>query len=247
MATLAIGDIHGNRAGLDDLLGQLRPEVGPDDVVVFLDDYIDRGSDSRGCIDSLLRFRADVPADVVFLRGNHEEWFVRAMHDDTHHSWLLGMDAWPTIESYSPAAAEDLRAQAREARGRLYEVGCHFPYERFFATMPTEHVAFFEGLRSCHRTADCLCVHAGINPAVATLDDQSERTLVWGWDDGGFPGSYEGTETIVYGHRNNPEVDATGWPHPRIIGQTIGLDTSHHGVVTAVRLPDRRVFQSGRH
>ena len=43
------------------------------------------------------------------------------------------------------------------------------------------------------------------------------------------------------------QLDADGWPSPRITERTIGLDTSHHGVVSAVQLPDRRVFQSGRH
>jgi hypothetical protein len=42
-------------------------------------------------------------------------------------------------------------------------------------------------------------------------------------------------------------LDAQGWPHPRIAGATIGLDTISHGVLTAVRLEDRRVFQSRRY
>jgi hypothetical protein len=33
----------------------------------------------------------------------------------------------------------------------------------------------------------------------------------------------------------------------RIVGSTIGLDTISHGVLTAVRLPDRLVIQSERH
>ena len=36
MATFAIGDIHGNLAALQDLLGQIHGEVSKDDVVVFL-------------------------------------------------------------------------------------------------------------------------------------------------------------------------------------------------------------------
>jgi hypothetical protein len=34
---------------------------------------------------------------------------------------------------------------------------------------------------------------------------------------------------------------------PALRGRTIGLDTISHGVLTAIRLPDRRIFQSGRH
>jgi hypothetical protein len=42
-------------------------------------------------------------------------------------------------------------------------------------------------------------------------------------------------------------LNADGWPSPAILGRTIGIDTSGHGVLTAVRLPDQRVFQSGRY
>jgi len=40
-------------------------------ILVFIGDYIDRGSDSKGVIELLL----DVPSryDVHFLRGNHDQ------------------------------------------------------------------------------------------------------------------------------------------------------------------------------
>ena len=41
MSTIAIGDIHGNSAALDDLLDQLAGRLHPHDTVVFLGDYID--------------------------------------------------------------------------------------------------------------------------------------------------------------------------------------------------------------
>jgi hypothetical protein len=49
MPTIAVGDIHGNVRALHDVLDQLRVVVTPEDSVVFLGDYIDRGEDSRGC------------------------------------------------------------------------------------------------------------------------------------------------------------------------------------------------------
>ena len=57
MSSIAIGDVHGNAAGLRDLLDQLRPEVTDADTVVFLGDYIDRGPDSKGCVDEILAFK----------------------------------------------------------------------------------------------------------------------------------------------------------------------------------------------
>ena len=44
---------------------------------MFLGDYIDRGHDSRGCIDAILAFRRESPAEVTCLRGNHEDWLLR--------------------------------------------------------------------------------------------------------------------------------------------------------------------------
>ena len=56
MATIAVGDIHGYLGPLRDLLARLRAEVTQDDTVVFLGDYIDRGPDSKGCIDAIRAF-----------------------------------------------------------------------------------------------------------------------------------------------------------------------------------------------
>jgi serine/threonine protein phosphatase 1 len=50
--TIAIGDIHGCAAALAALVEVIRP--GPDDTLVMLGDYIDRGPDSRGVLDQLI-------------------------------------------------------------------------------------------------------------------------------------------------------------------------------------------------
>ena len=39
MATAAVGDVHGNREALSDLLSRLRPALDDDDTVVFLGEY----------------------------------------------------------------------------------------------------------------------------------------------------------------------------------------------------------------
>lgn len=168
MATIAIGDIHGNCRALDDLLKQIEPELTDDDTVVFLGDYIDRGPDSRGCIDAILRLRDERLCPVVALKGNHG----------------------------------GTRARARQRRAPVRRV-----------------------LRRAQ-------------------DAQAPKTLVWGAS--AFLTAYGGPETVVYGHWNNARLDEAGWPHPAIARFTVGLDTSHHGVVTAFRWPVRRVFQSSR-
>ena len=117
MATVAIGDIHGQVKPLCDLLERVRPNIGAGDTVVFLGDYIDRGRDTKACIDAILEFTASVPAAVVCLRGNHEAWMLETRDDHTRHAWLLGMKALTTIRSYSAAAAEAIGAAAAGAAG----------------------------------------------------------------------------------------------------------------------------------
>jgi len=244
MATIAIGDIHGNPAALNDLLLQIREESGPGDTIVFLGDYIDRGPDAKGCVDAILEFRRTARATVVCLIGNHEDWFLRTMRDYSRHSWLLGMEAFDTIRSYSTDAVATLREAASNAGPELFLGRYSLPYGAFFGCVPPEHIEFFENLRTYHQNSDCICTHGGLDSRVSNIEGQSREALVWGTDR--FPEDYEGTEVIVYGHRNNATLNADGWPLPTIIGRTIGIDTISHGVLTALRLPDRRVFQSAR-
>jgi serine/threonine protein phosphatase 1 len=245
MATIAIGDIHGNLPALHDVLGQIREELQPGDTLVFLGDYIDRGPDSKGCIDAILEFRHDTAAEVVSLKGNHEDWLLRTFHDHHRHSWLLGMEAFDTIRSYSVEAERILReAKARES-ATVYLERASLPYEAFFNAVPDNHLAFLRNLRLYHKSGDCVCTHGGLDPSVSELQKQSPRDLIWGG--GTFPEGYNGADVVVYGHHNNATLDDAGWPWPTIIGQTIGIDTISHGVLTAFRLPDRRLFQSARY
>src|SRR5690349_13284729 len=70
--TYVVGDIHGERALLQALLAEL-PFVGPDDTLIFLGDYLDRGPDSRGVIEILRRLPEQTAGKLVCLRGNHED------------------------------------------------------------------------------------------------------------------------------------------------------------------------------
>jgi serine/threonine protein phosphatase 1 len=244
MATIAIGDIHGQVKPLHDLLERVRPNIGAGDTVVFLGDYIDRGRDTRACIDAILDFRASVPATIACLRGNHEEWMLETRDDHTRHSWLLGMNALTTIRSYSVEAAAAIQAASKDARASLSSGAVALPYEHFFDALPANHRDFFDSLHLFHETPECVCTHGGVDPKIDSLTGQDEA-LVWGAP--GFPEAYTGARPVVYGHHNNADIDGDDWPHPRIIGATYGLDTIAHGVLTAIRLPGPYVLQSARY
>jgi serine/threonine protein phosphatase 1 len=206
MATIAIGDIHGNLAPLDDLLSELAPELTAEDTVVFLGDYIDRGSNTRGCIDRMLEFQSGTPARVVGLLGNHEDWMLRSLRDPTGHSWVLGMEAFTTIASYSMSAAAELRSALQEAGPRIATEKVELPYSAFLATVLESHVAFFDSLALYHRTPDAICVHGGLDPRGGTVKQQRPQRLLWGANE--FLNGYQGEEIVVYGHWSNADLDA---------------------------------------
>jgi serine/threonine protein phosphatase 1 len=245
MATIVIGDVHGNLAALNDVLHQIADEFAAGDTVVFLGDYMDRGPDTKGCVDAILGFRREARAEVVCLLGNHEDWFLRTLRDYGRHSWLLGMEAFDTIRSYSVDAERTLREAVSDAGAELFLGLCTLPYDAFFDCVPSEHIEFFEGLRLYYQGSDCVCTHAGLDPRISCIQEQPREALIWGA--GAFPNGYEGREVVVYGHWNNATLNTDGWPIPTIVGRTIGVDTIAHGVLTAVRLPDQRIFHSARH
>ena len=108
--------------------------------------------------------------------------------------------------------------------------------------MPPSHHAFLSQLALTHETADCICAHAGLDPAIEDLSAQPRDALVWGTNT--FPANYSRSVPVVYGHRNNAVPGADGWPMPRIVGNTIGIDTISHGVLSAIRMPARLLIQS---
>ncbi len=61
--TLAIGDIHGCLEPLKLLWGMIDPQ--PDDRIIFVGDYVDRGPDTKGVIDFLMGLQDKF--DVTFL------------------------------------------------------------------------------------------------------------------------------------------------------------------------------------
>jgi calcineurin-like phosphoesterase family protein len=244
VATIAIGDVHGNRAALDDLLMCLDRELGAADTVVFLGDYIDRGPDSKGCIDRILRFRAESRASVVALLGNHEHSLLRTLDDPHRYSWLTVMQGFATVESYSAAAADVLGRALEEAGPQLVRDRVRLPYDAFFEAIPSEHLAFLKDLKVFCRTADGVCVHGGVDPRQGPVESQTRDTMLWGT--AAFLTDYTGPDIVMYGHWDNSVLAADGRPQPAIGRASIGIDTISHGILTAFRLPDRRVFQSAR-
>ena len=82
--TIAIGDIHGCSAALDALLDAIRPR--PEDTIVTLGDYINRGPDTRGVLDRLIDLGRR--CRLVPLLGNHEQMLLEARSGLHPTTWL---------------------------------------------------------------------------------------------------------------------------------------------------------------
>lgn len=149
---IAFGDIHGHADELIQLLREIKIE--DEDVLVFLGDYIDRGADSKGVINTLINLQG-VFGDqrIVLLRGNHEDMIERAMCDKRYTKWWFNNGGKATAESF----------------------GMEYP----FMEVEPYIQDFLDSLLPYYAPNDkLLFVHAGINPEFP-LSEQVEEDLLW--------------------------------------------------------------------
>ena len=81
-----ISDLHGDSKSLYRILSEIDYEQflsNPLNKLVFLGDYVDRGSDSIGVLYSVCHLKSNYPNSVVLMKGNHEApvEFPFASHD----------------------------------------------------------------------------------------------------------------------------------------------------------------------
>jgi serine/threonine protein phosphatase 1 len=94
--TIAVGDIHGCAAALEAILGVVQPE--PDDTLVTLGDYIDRGPNSRRVMEVLLQLCGR--CRLVPLMGNHELLMLRAIDLPSNMLFWMQSGGLATLASY---------------------------------------------------------------------------------------------------------------------------------------------------
>jgi Calcineurin-like phosphoesterase len=117
------GDIHGRSDLLDRMVDYMSRDLDnptSDCVTVTLGDYIDRGPDSRGVLDRLVR--NPFPTALVALKGNHEAPLEMFSNDPAvaEHWQRLGGSrrCTPTACPWQPDDGPELRASGGRARGR---------------------------------------------------------------------------------------------------------------------------------
>jgi serine/threonine protein phosphatase 1 len=154
--TVAIGDIHGCSLALSALLDAIKPE--PEDDLVFLGDFIDRGPDSRGVLDMVIDLRQR--CTVIPLLGNHEEMLLASLNDRTALRLWLTCGGAEAIASYSGRLRPPTHPDA------------------LLNVIPEEHWYFLQTCRSYYETDTHLFVHGGYVPELP-LDCQPTEALRW--------------------------------------------------------------------
>jgi serine/threonine protein phosphatase 1 len=201
----AIGDVHGCADRLALMHGAIAEDQAARPVehalVIHIGDYIDRGPDSAGVIERLLRPFPSVPGaqppHLVNLIGNHEEMLLAALDDGSRTAtarWLANSGG-DTLESWGLSWRGGPRAW-REA-------------------IPPRHLGFLRGLGLIYRAGGYAFVHAGLRPGVPLEQQQREDML---WIRESFL-SWPGRLPAVVVHGHTPE-DA-----PQVKPHRIGIDT----------------------
>ena len=145
---LAIGDIHGCLTSLRTMLDLVQPT--PEDLIVSLGDYVDRGPESKGVIDELLQLKKT--HQLIHLMGNHEIQMIRALETSHDRSRFLssmcgGQD---TLDSYGGG----------------------------FDDILDEHWDFMRSAELYHELEEHILVHAGIE-AHLPVDEQDQETYYY--------------------------------------------------------------------
>lgn len=216
---IAIGDIHGCLEPLRELIDRLPP----DEELVFLGDYVDRGPDSAGVLRYLEALAERRPCR--FLIGNHEDMMAQSLGSRSAIALWLFNGGTATLRSYG-LDPEDW-AQRPPAQRGLPE------FERFY-----RRTALY------HEDADAIYVHAGIDLDVPDLADQERQVLLWVREPFFRNGDRWQGKPIVFGHT---PTQFMGLPlgTPFLEGKLRGIDTGcvYGGALTALDVRTDRVWQ----
>jgi calcineurin-like phosphoesterase family protein len=165
----ALGDIHGRSDLLQKMFTVIDTDLARNPIArpleVFLGDYVDRGPDSARTLDLLIA--RGLQRETVFLKGNHEAFFLDVLRDPSKIDEWRQFGGLETLMSYGiqPSINPDSHEQVRLI-------------EELKAVMPRDHLRFLQSLKPTFVCGDFLFVHAGVRFGIP-LEQQRESDLLW--------------------------------------------------------------------
>jgi serine/threonine protein phosphatase 1 len=211
-----IADVHGCSGLLKVLLAFIAKFAAENDFhpeVTFLGDLVDRGPDSRGCLQLAMETLASWEGSQLLL-GNHDDMFLQALAardlKGDNGQWFNNVGGKATITSYTdeayfPLAALDIR------------------------TDHADHIEMLYNARLLIKDGPFVACHAGINGWVP-LDQQHRLDLLWIRE--GFIDRVDATmPPVIHGHTIIGDL-------PVVTENRISLDTGafRSGRLTALLL-----------
>jgi serine/threonine protein phosphatase 1 len=175
-----IGDIHGCLDMLKRLIDKI--EWNPaNDRLIFIGDYIDRGENSKGVIDFILRLKKDSTL-IQCLLGNHEQMFLDYLSGVDSQTFLLngGLSTLRSYEAIKKSKDDPL--------------------------IPSSHLDFFSSLLTMIELEHYYIVHAGFQPTIG-IEDQNLNDMLWIREEFIYS-DYDFGKVVIFGHTpfNSPLV-----------------------------------------
>jgi len=214
----AVGDVHGCSSELRVLIERLKGSEGlnSQDLVVFIGDYIDRGTAVRETLDQLVEFKHEFPR-TIFLKGNHESMLLGYLE-------LGGRDGEVYIQNGGQSTLDS------------YGITAGMHSEQAVDLIPKEHVEFLQSLERYVIIQNFVFAHAGLNP-LRDLRAQLDEDLYWIRDEF-IHNLHHFGKTIIFGHTPYEDV-LVHLPYK------IGIDTGvvYGNCLSCVELIGQRVIQ----
>jgi serine/threonine protein phosphatase 1 len=165
----ALGDIHGRADLLKEMFTLIDRDLEHNPVSrpieVYHGDYIDRGPSSAQTLDLLIERGRNRMA--VFLKGNHEAYFLDVLRDATLLENWRQFGGLQTLMSYGVLPSLNAGVSEQIELIRLLN-----------DVLPEEHLRFLSGLQPSFVCGDFFFVHAGVRPGIS-LKQQEEADLLW--------------------------------------------------------------------
>jgi serine/threonine protein phosphatase 1 len=207
-----IGDIHGCLGKLENLI-EVIPANPKNDELIFIGDYIDRGSSSREVVEYVIGLKSKFK-NIVCLLGNHEQMLL---------NYLEGVEEKLYLYNGGKSTLSD------------YDIKSSDVSDERKKKIPETHVFFYRSLLPYYQTNDYIFVHAGLMPGVP-LEKQATQDLLWVRHQF-IDSDYNFGKRVLFGHTplSNPLIMENK------IG--IDTGAVYGGKLTCVELPALNIHQ----
>ena len=230
---LVCGDIHGKWEKFKE--AYRKADFRPDrDLMVFLGDYLDRGEQPVPVMEWVMKNSKQ--KNMIFLRGNHEQMFYKAMKSDSESgdllSFLFGSPKTLWLNNGGDITYSEIQ---KTGRGEVLIASWLMQIEQ----MPLYAEVEVNGRLYWFIHADC-------NPHVP-LAEQESKTLLWNRSLAMHPQLHQGEQIIVLGHTPVQALGYKARPQWLQAGKLVLMDTGsflENGCVSCADLLSGEVYQS---